>query len=212
MRLLERHHISAEAGREFAEPLVEAEHFRRMSRGKPQGVGQRHAEHPTQLRTALGHGEIGAGQFAIAPHASFAADENGLALKLKDDCVPPTGGMASVTRIGLSRGRARARRSMAGATCTPSTIMPNQACSDFQRRRDRAGLAAIERPHGIEQMGKAGQARRHRFLGLRIGRHRVAKRNAHARGRKRSDKFQRDLVRGQRDEQRALAAARSGKA
>ena len=120
--------------------------------------------------------------------------------------MPPTGGMASVTTIGLAQPRS-ARRSMAGATCTPSTIIPNQACSDFERGRNRAGLAAIERPHGIEQMRKAGKARRHGFFCLRIGRHRVAKRNAHTCSRERSDKFQRDPFRRQCDEHRPRRGA-----
>ena len=60
----------------------------------------------------------------------------------------------------------------------------------LERGRNWAGLAAIERPHGIEQMRKAAEARRHCFFCLRIGGHRVAKRNAHTFSRERSDKFQ----------------------
>ena len=77
----------------------------------------------TQLRTALAMSSAEPGEDAVRGRAAAVAHEISLPHSVNGRRVPPTGGIASVTSIGWPAPR-NASRSIAGATCSPSTISP----------------------------------------------------------------------------------------
>ena len=89
---------------------------------------------------------------------------------------------------------------MAGSTCTPSTIMPNQASGASSAAAIGPGSRLPSGAHGVEQVREAGEALRQRGPGLRIGRHRMAERHADAGRSKPRDEALRHLLGRERDE------------
>ena len=82
----------------------------------------------------------------------------------------------------------------------------------FQRRRDRAGLAARQRAHRVEEMREAGEPLGHGGARLGVGRHRMTEADPDAGARQLADEpFRRPLGR-ERDHGRAHAAARRSNA
>ncbi len=72
--------------------------------------------------------------------------------------VPPTGGMASVTSIGwASAAQRKPQHGRIDVDAVDDHTEPD-GIGRFERRCDRARLAAGERAHGVEQMREAGQA------------------------------------------------------
>ena len=176
LRGVERHHVRPAARREVSERAVDAEKFRRRRRGESQRPASGRSSSRTQFRTALAMSRMAPASVPSAvkhlpPCASMRRPQS-----VKAGRLPPTGGIASVTSIGCPAPR-NASLSMAGATCSPSTMIPKPYARLFERNRNRPRLAARQRPHRIEQMGEAGEPLRHRSAGLRIGGHRMAERN-----------------------------------
>ena len=108
--------------------------------------------------------------------------------------VPPTGGMASVTSIGCAEA-AQARAAASPVRhASPSTIIPYQRPAISSAAAIGPGSRLAERPHRVEQVREAGEALRHRRARLRVGRHRMAERDAYAGGGERGDEAVRHLL------------------
>ncbi len=80
----------------------------------------------TQLRTALAMSSTEPASVPSSVVQRPSRTSTGFPDSMKRGLVPPTGGIASVTSMALPAPR-NASRSIAGATCTPSTISPKKA-------------------------------------------------------------------------------------
>ena len=155
---------------------------RRIGRGKTQGIGQRHVEHSHAIAHRAGHVEVARRPICRRLRAQRPPRTKCFAVELerRRACRRP----AAWRRSPEWAGRRRATRAAAWPARHARRRRSSRTRRSAIRARPRSARArGFERPHGIEQMGEAGQARRHRRVGLRIGRHRVAERNAHAGGR-----------------------------
>ena len=92
---------------------------------------------------------------------------------------PPTGGIASVTSIGCAAPR-KAIRSIAGSTCTPSTIMPKKTPGDSSAAAIGPGSRL---PNGRIALKRCVKPVRPSAMAARVcfvGRHRMAETDADA--------------------------------
>ena len=103
----------------------EAEKGRGVDRRKAQRLFERKPKQAHAIAHRARHVEQRAGERAVRRARSAPRDRDSCPYSANVARLPPTGGIASVTSIGLARPR-NARRSIAGSTCTPSTIRPNE--------------------------------------------------------------------------------------
>jgi hypothetical protein len=140
-------------------------------------VDERHAEKLDAIAYGGRHVDARAGELAVFGRAALAFDDDLAAVKRE-----------AFFRAADARHRiGHQHRGSPASQCQPQhggrdmDSVDDQtvpAAGRFQRRRDGSGLARLKRPHGVEEMGEAGQTFGDGAARLLVTGHGMAERNA----------------------------------